>query len=69
MKTPLFTGVISFSTKEKGALNILGINTVEDFLALDLEKIRNHRGYGQGTINRLAKLKKKGIHKFDAGYQ
>ena len=39
MKTPLFTGVISFSTKEKGALNILGINTVEDFLALDLENI------------------------------
>ncbi|NLX96451.1 MAG: hypothetical protein GXY83_09765 [Rhodopirellula sp.] len=44
---------VAFSTKERNAVQLLGILTVKDFLQVDLEKVFDLRGYGATTYTKL----------------
>ena len=55
----LFQDKLVFSTKEKKALDALGVTTIDEFMNFDMERVRALQGYGQTTIDKLCKKRRK----------
>ena len=52
-----------FSARERNALKVLGITTIEDFCRYDFTKLYKISGFGEKTINHLQRLQKKILRK------